>query len=79
VFTARYALSPYIKQIRFVLKGLKDVSVFKNYLYVLIFLLSSVRYRCKNPRRQIAKKTKICSVVPTVFWVFIASCFMSPF
>jgi hypothetical protein len=25
VFTARYALSPYIKQIRFVFKGLKGV------------------------------------------------------
>jgi hypothetical protein len=24
VFTARYALSPYIKQVRFVFKGLKD-------------------------------------------------------
>jgi hypothetical protein len=26
VFTARYALSPYIKQIRFVFKGLMDMS-----------------------------------------------------
>jgi hypothetical protein len=29
VFTARYALSPYIKQIRFVFKGLnEDINVF---------------------------------------------------
>jgi hypothetical protein len=27
VFTARYALSPYIKQIRFVFKGLNQISV----------------------------------------------------
>jgi hypothetical protein len=28
VFTARYALSPYIKQIRFVFKGLKNTIIF---------------------------------------------------
>jgi hypothetical protein len=28
VFTARYALSPYIKQIRFVFKGLKATKLF---------------------------------------------------
>jgi hypothetical protein len=33
VFTARYRLSPYIKQIRFVFKGLK-------FLFFLVFLIS---------------------------------------
>jgi hypothetical protein len=37
VFTARYALSPYIKQIRFVFKGLKSITneILKFYLLLL--------------------------------------------
>jgi hypothetical protein len=35
VFTARYALSPYIKQIRFVFKGL----IIKNWILIIIILL----------------------------------------
>jgi hypothetical protein len=44
VFTARYALSPYIKQIRFVFKGLKlqaPARCFFIFLYVSMFLLLS--------------------------------------
>jgi hypothetical protein len=33
VFTARYALSPYIKQIRFVFKGLKYVTTFTYHIF----------------------------------------------
>jgi hypothetical protein len=37
VFTARYALSPYIKQIRFVFKGLINIVVYlTDFLYILL-------------------------------------------
>jgi hypothetical protein len=46
VFTARYALSPYIKQIRFVFKGLNKgtEAVFSNQYYMQCCLKYSLMY-----------------------------------
>jgi hypothetical protein len=37
VFTARYALSPYLKQIRFVFKGLNNCAILETKLYVCAY------------------------------------------
>jgi hypothetical protein len=51
VFTARYALSPYIKQIRFVFKGLKSVHT-PTYVSTIKSSSSGVIHWCISPVRR---------------------------
>jgi hypothetical protein len=81
VFTARYALSPYIKQIRFVFKGLISIeycvtpSVSPNKLYYTRFYLAarfgSVKSRIQAINKNYKNGNAVCLGKKFTFIAFI--------
>jgi hypothetical protein len=59
VFTARYALSPYIKQIRFVFKGLIfSLSPLRAVGYMWLLTVVQSQYICFNKCRSVTQQTR---------------------
>jgi hypothetical protein len=68
VFTARYALSPYIKQVRFIFKGLNAENQTQNFSGINLFKLLSV---CLLP--QDIKMYALLTLALTTHWTVRAS------
>jgi hypothetical protein len=73
VFTARYALSPYIKQIRFVFKGLITINTFTSYRFRIYLTTINSCYWLKCPT--LFRSPPISSFVPTSKWMCLFSYF----
>jgi hypothetical protein len=71
VFTARYALSPYIKQIRFVFKGLNDVLVAPRSIGVYITLFPQTIKRLRGSILYGSNKISCFISIEEKLWIIL--------